>query len=42
MESDKEECKSMASVETLIKIFTNNPHKTFPSQTSSVYGAYYR
>jgi chromosome segregation ATPase len=41
-EKEEQECKVISSVETLIKIFSNNPNKTFPSQPSQLYCAYHR
>ena len=41
-EQGQSNTKSIASVETLIKIFTNNPQKTFPQQNAQLYSTYYR
>lgn len=42
MEKEKDESKTITSIETLIKIFTNNPQKTFSMHHTQLYSTYYR
>jgi len=42
MDKEKDESKTITSIETLIKIFTNNPNKSFPMHHTQLYSTYYR
>ena len=41
-EAGKEEVKTIASVETLIKLFTNNPQKVFAGEAAQLYSGYHK